>query len=82
MECVALLCIVFRFWGTPIPIWISEDGQEIRVIGSIEELEEATGTKVKEACKRAYNQLGMGYFHSNMFGLGSLWFLLLKIVHV
>lgn len=35
-----------RFWGTPIPIWISQDGQEIVVIGSKQELEEKTGTKV------------------------------------
>jgi isoleucyl-tRNA synthetase len=35
-----------RFWGTPIPIWASEDLSEVRVIGSIAELEEATGAKV------------------------------------
>lgn len=27
-----------RFWGTPLPIWISEDGMETKCIGSIEEL--------------------------------------------
>ena len=32
-----------RFWGTPIPMWISDDGQEVRIISSIKELEEATG---------------------------------------
>ena len=26
-----------RFWGTPLPIWVSEDGSEIKCIGSIEE---------------------------------------------
>lgn len=35
-----------RFWGTPIPIWASEDGEEIRVIGSIQELEEVAGRPV------------------------------------
>lgn len=35
-----------RFWGTPIPIWASEDGEEVRVIGSIEELEKVAGRKV------------------------------------
>ncbi|KAJ1735581.1 isoleucine--tRNA ligase [Coemansia sp. Benny D160-2] len=33
-----------RFWGTPIPLWISEDFEEIVCIGSIAELEELTGT--------------------------------------
>jgi isoleucyl-tRNA synthetase len=27
-----------RFWGTPLPIWRTEDGTETRCIGSIEEL--------------------------------------------
>ena len=36
-----------RYWGTPLPIWTSEDYEEIVVIGSIAELEEATGTKVR-----------------------------------
>jgi len=37
-----------RFWGTPIPIWISEDGEEIVCVGSVEELERLTGTKVTD----------------------------------
>ena len=36
-----------RYWGTPIPIWRAEDG-EIIVLGSIKELEEATGEKVTD----------------------------------
>jgi len=27
-----------RYWGTPLPIWISEDGSEQKCIGSVEEL--------------------------------------------
>jgi isoleucyl-tRNA synthetase len=27
-----------RYWGTPLPIWITEDGTEVKCIGSIEEL--------------------------------------------
>lgn len=34
-----------RSWGTPIPIWISDDGQEKVVVGSIEELEKLSGVK-------------------------------------
>jgi len=32
-----------RYWGTPIPIWISEDGEEVVVVGSIQELKDLTG---------------------------------------
>eukprot|EP00049_Salpingoeca_infusionum_P007190 m.116932 g.116932 ORF g.116932 m.116932 type:complete len:1283 (-) comp13619_c0_seq1:6698-10546(-) len=34
-----------RFWGTPIPLWVSEDFEEVVCIGSIEELEELSGVK-------------------------------------
>ena len=37
-----------RFWGTPLPIWASEDGEELVVIGSVEELERLTGAKVTD----------------------------------
>ena len=36
-----------RYWGTPIPIWRSSDGDMI-VINSVEELEKRTGKKVKD----------------------------------
>eukprot|EP00301_Raphidiophrys_heterophryoidea_P026968 c9418_g1_i3.p1 GENE.c9418_g1_i3~~c9418_g1_i3.p1 ORF type:complete len:1211 (+),score=221.13 c9418_g1_i3:517-3633(+) len=32
-----------RFWGTPLPIWHSDDWEEIVVIGSIKELQDLTG---------------------------------------
>lgn len=35
-----------RFWGTPIPLWISDDGEEIVVIDSIEKLEKLSGVQV------------------------------------
>jgi len=40
-----------RFWGTPLPVWVSEDGQETKCIGSIDEL-------VAEV-KKANKKLGM-----------------------
>lgn len=27
-----------RFWGTPLPIWCSRDGKEVKVVGSLREL--------------------------------------------
>lgn len=32
-----------RYWGTPIPLWVSEDLQEVVCVGSIEELEKLSG---------------------------------------
>jgi len=37
-----------RYWGNPIPLWISEDREEIVCVGSIEELEKLTGTKLQD----------------------------------
>jgi len=35
-----------RFWGTPIPLWVSDDYEEIVCVGSIEELYQLSGVKV------------------------------------
>ncbi|XP_038711378.1 isoleucine--tRNA ligase, cytoplasmic-like [Tripterygium wilfordii] len=35
-----------RFWGTPLPIWISDDGEEVIVIDSVDKLEKLSGAKV------------------------------------
>ncbi|QEU61349.1 Ils1 [Kluyveromyces lactis] len=34
-----------RYWGTPIPLWVSEDYEEIVCIGSVEELRELSGVQ-------------------------------------
>ena len=36
-----------RFWGTPLPVWVSKDMEEVVVIGSVQELEELSGHKVE-----------------------------------
>ncbi|KAH8502420.1 hypothetical protein Peur_066323 [Populus x canadensis] len=35
-----------RFWGTPLPVWISDDGEEVIVMDSISKLEKLSGVKV------------------------------------
>jgi isoleucyl-tRNA synthetase len=37
-----------RFWGTPIPIWASDDMSEVVCIGSIDELAELSGVRVDD----------------------------------
>jgi len=32
-----------RYWGTPLPIWQSADGEEVVVVGSVKELQELSG---------------------------------------
>eukprot|EP00962_Isochrysis_galbana_P037361 scaffold13021_cov127-Isochrysis_galbana.AAC.10 len=46
-----------RFWGTPIPMWVSDDGEEMVVVGSRAELEELTGTKLTDLHREFIDQL-------------------------
>ena len=34
-----------RYWGTPIPLWVSDDGEEVVCVGSIDELAELSGER-------------------------------------
>jgi isoleucyl-tRNA synthetase len=40
-----------RFWGTPIPLWVSEDHEETIAVGSVEELYQLSGVKVTDLHK-------------------------------
>lgn len=50
-----------RYWGTPLPIWRSEDGEEVKCIGSITELKEeaqkAIDTLPRELIANSQKQL-------------------------
>ena len=46
-----------RFWGNPIPLWVSEDGEEIVCVGSVKELEELTGVKVTDLHRESIDHL-------------------------
>lgn len=45
-----------RFWGTPLPVWKSEDG-DVMVLGSREELEKLVGHEVKDLHKHVIDTL-------------------------
>lgn len=40
-----------RFWGTPIPLWVSDDLEEIVAVGSVEELHALSGVKLTDLHK-------------------------------
>jgi isoleucyl-tRNA synthetase len=42
-----------RFWGTPIPIWRTEDGEEIKVIGTIEDLKKEINISIEKGMMQA-----------------------------
>ncbi len=45
-----------RYWGTPLPVWKSEDG-DVLVLGSKEELEKLVGHEVKDLHKHVIDNL-------------------------
>ncbi len=54
-----------RFWGTPLPIWKTEDGEEERCIGSIEEL----NTAIREASTVLGGDTNQHYLHDGILDL-------------
>jgi len=46
-----------RYWGTPLPIWISEDRQETVCAGSIRELEELSRQKITDLHKHFVDRI-------------------------
>ena len=46
-----------RFWGTPLPIWRTEDGQEEKCIGSIRELQD----EIENANNIFGNKINVGF---------------------
>ena len=59
-----------RCWGTPIPIWVSDDFEEKVCVGSIKELEELSGVKDIKDLHREYidkitipSKMGKGVLH-------------------
>uniref|UniRef100_A0A3Q3MEY7 isoleucine--tRNA ligase n=1 Tax=Mastacembelus armatus TaxID=205130 RepID=A0A3Q3MEY7_9TELE len=46
-----------RYWGTPIPLWVSDDFEEVVCVGSIAELEELTGVRVTDLHRESIDNL-------------------------
>ncbi|XP_068172017.1 isoleucine--tRNA ligase, cytoplasmic [Antennarius striatus] len=46
-----------RYWGTPIPLWVSDDFEEVVCVGSVAELEELTGVKVTDLHRESIDSI-------------------------
>ncbi|XP_004870143.1 isoleucine--tRNA ligase, cytoplasmic isoform X3 [Heterocephalus glaber] len=46
-----------RYWGTPIPLWVSDDFEEVVCIGSVAELEELSGAKILDLHRESIDHL-------------------------
>jgi isoleucyl-tRNA synthetase len=54
-----------RYWGTPLPIWKTEDGSEERCIGSIDEL----NTAIRKASEVLGGEVNKNYLHEGILDL-------------
>ncbi len=54
-----------RFWGTPLPIWKTEDGEEEKCIGSIEEL----NSEIRKAAAALGGDTNTHYLHEGILDL-------------
>jgi isoleucyl-tRNA synthetase len=54
-----------RFWGTPLPVWRTEEGNEEKCIGSIEEL----NTEIRKASEVLGGDVNKHYLHDGILDL-------------
>lgn len=54
-----------RYWGTPLPIWKSDDGSEQKCIGSVEQLNQ----EIKKAASLLGKGINTGYLHNGILDL-------------
>ncbi|MEP6675309.1 MAG: isoleucine--tRNA ligase [Ferruginibacter sp.] len=54
-----------RFWGTPLPIWKTEDGEEEKCIGSIQELND----EIRKAAEVLGGETNKHYLHEGILDL-------------
>ena len=54
-----------RYWGTPLPVWRTEDGTEEKCIGSIDEL----NTEIRKANELLGGDVNKNYLHEGILDL-------------
>jgi len=63
-----------RYWGTPLPIWRTEDGSEEICIGSVEELKQEADKSVKAGIMKSnpLDKFNVGDFTENNYNIFDL----------
>uniref|UniRef100_A0A4W3HP64 Isoleucine--tRNA ligase, cytoplasmic n=1 Tax=Callorhinchus milii TaxID=7868 RepID=A0A4W3HP64_CALMI len=46
-----------RYWGTPIPLWVSDDFEEVVCVGSVAELEDLSGIKIEDLHRESVDHI-------------------------
>ncbi|XP_058214012.1 isoleucine--tRNA ligase, cytoplasmic isoform X3 [Rhododendron vialii] len=58
-----------RFWGTPLPVWTSDDGEETIVMDSIDKLEKLSGVKVADLHRHKIDHISIPSSRGPSFGV-------------
>ncbi|KAI8555391.1 hypothetical protein RHMOL_Rhmol05G0171000 [Rhododendron molle] len=58
-----------RFWGTPLPVWTSGDGEETIVMDSIDKLEKLSGVKVADLHRHKIDHISIPSGRGPSFGV-------------
>ncbi|KAI8555532.1 hypothetical protein RHMOL_Rhmol05G0180000 [Rhododendron molle] len=58
-----------RFWGTPLPVWTSDDGEETIVMDSIDKLEKLSGVKVADLHRHKIDHVSVPSSRGLSFGV-------------
>ncbi|KAI8555402.1 hypothetical protein RHMOL_Rhmol05G0172200 [Rhododendron molle] len=58
-----------RFWGTPLPGWTSDDGEETIVMDSIDKLEKLSGVKAADLHRHKIDHVSMPSSRGPSFGV-------------
>ncbi|KAI8554757.1 hypothetical protein RHMOL_Rhmol05G0122400 [Rhododendron molle] len=58
-----------RFWGTPLPVWTSDDSEETIVMDSIDKLEKLSGVKVADLHRHKIDHISIPSSRGPSFGV-------------
>ncbi|XP_028084778.1 isoleucine--tRNA ligase, cytoplasmic isoform X1 [Camellia sinensis] len=58
-----------RFWGTPLPVWVSDDGEETIVMDSVDKLQKLSGVEVSDLHRHKIDHITIPSSRGPSFGV-------------